>query len=596
MAISSTAVWEVRTTGASTNGGAFVTGASGSDFSQQPGPQFALTGVTSAGAGSTVLHASAAASMVGNVAQVISGTNFTTGFFEIISVVAGVSITFNTNFAGVAITTGVGATGVINVGGAFKYSATAVDGLFASSVRPGNIVWVKSGTYTATGFNYIAATVNLPIKYLGYNVTRGDNPLSSTRPVLDMNTDQFLPGAFWTIKNVIFKSGNTIRTFTGGAQGVTSYCKFINTAALSNSATAGVAAGESLFFMCEFISIGNAFGASSRQVFDHCYFHDSDIGMTFNTGSFGITVANCIFEGCVTKCIDFQTAATTRHHIMNTTFYGSENQLGIGISAITGLGCLSVVNNIFYGLATAINVADPIQNYFADYNDFYNNGTDVVNWTKASTDIALNPQFVNVTQLTGTTATTASSVLTDSGQNFSNVVDNQTYCYLKSGTGITAGQYLITSHTTTTITLSPAPGNNATANKVYQITLGHNFAIGTNLKAAGQGGFPAALSTGYNDMGAVQRPELYPATTDVRTGVTYATTLTGTCAVPIAASVLTGVAVDATVGTLALLTGPTAAQNAAAVWDEATSGHTTAGTFGVLIKQLLTLAQFLGLK
>ena len=92
-----------------------------------------------------------------------------------------------------------------------------------------------------------------------------------------------------------------------------------------------------------------------------------------------------------------------------------------------------------------------------------------------------------------------------------------------------------------------------------------------------------------------------PAATDVRNGVSYASgALTGTCAVPAAGSVALGVPVDATTGTATLTAAnvraaiglatanldtqladlPTAAENADAVWDEATSGHTTAGTYG----------------
>ena len=94
---------------------------------------------------------------------------------------------------------------------------------------------------------------------------------------------------------------------------------------------------------------------------------------------------------------------------------------------------------------------------------------------------------------------------------------------------------------------------------------------------------------------------LSPAATDVRTGVVYNNGVnTGTCAVPPAGSVALGVPVDATTGTATLTAAnvraaiglatanldtqladlPTAAENADAVWNEATSGHTTAGTYG----------------
>ncbi len=42
--------------------------------------------------------------------------------------------------------------------------------------------------------------------------------------------------------------------------------------------------------------------------------------------------------------------------------------------------------------------------------------------------------------------------------------------------------------------------------------------------------------------------------------------------------------------------GPTANEIAEAVWDRQMSDHTLAGSFGVFVKKLLTVAKFLGLK
>ena len=164
MALSAATVWEVRpTVGSDNNGGGFVTGASGTDYSQQTSPQYALTGIASAGAGATVLYASAAANMVGNIAQVISGTNFTTGFFQITSVSVGVSITLDRS-----VCTGVGASGVINIGGAL-----ATIGAINSVYIGGNIVYVK-----ATGNLTVSSTLTLTVSnltFIGYTTTRGDN-------------------------------------------------------------------------------------------------------------------------------------------------------------------------------------------------------------------------------------------------------------------------------------------------------------------------------------------------------------------------------------------------------------------------------------
>lgn len=172
MAVATTTTWEVRATGASdNNGGGFVPGASGTDWSQQNSPQYALTGIASAGAGNTILSAAAAADMVGNVTQVISGTNFNTGFFQVVSVVAGVSITFSTNGPGQSICTGVGASGVLNIGGALLTMAKV---LLAAISQ--NFIWC-TGTFTVTTALLFSSAFNsgtIPTTFQGYGSSRGD--------------------------------------------------------------------------------------------------------------------------------------------------------------------------------------------------------------------------------------------------------------------------------------------------------------------------------------------------------------------------------------------------------------------------------------
>lgn len=45
-----------------------------------------------------------------------------------------------------------------------------------------------------------------------------------------------------------------------------------------------------------------------------------------------------------------------------------------------------------------------------------------------------------------------------------------------------------------------------------------------------------------------------------------------------------------------ITTTPTAEEIAQAVWDAQLADHTVAGSFGVFVKKLLTVAKFLGLK
>lgn len=181
MPIASTVVWIARSSAASANnGGGFKTGATGVNYANQDSPQYALTGLTSVGAGNTILSAAAAADMVGNVSQAISGTNITPGFFEVVSVIVGVSITFSTNSAAASICTGIAASGVINIGGALNSWAQ----LFGTGVMAaGQNAYVKgSFTITATvGISFAAGTGGSAIGSWveGFTATTGDGGQST---------------------------------------------------------------------------------------------------------------------------------------------------------------------------------------------------------------------------------------------------------------------------------------------------------------------------------------------------------------------------------------------------------------------------------
>jgi hypothetical protein len=199
--------------------------------------------------------------------------------------------------------------------------------------------------------------------------------------------------------------------------------------------------------------------------------------------------------------------------VVGNTFYGEESKLGDAINVSSSNNTTDMIlNNIFYGwtngITTSITGGSTQTSTFEDYNDFYNNTTDRTNIQTGSHSVALAPTFTSAAQLSGSTATTSSSTLTQSGGDFSTVTDGADSIRIVSGTGVTAGLYPITSHTSTTVTSSIAFGTDATADKAWKITTGHNFAIGTNLKAKGfPGAFQGGLTTGYMDIGAVQRQE-----------------------------------------------------------------------------------------
>lgn len=193
MALSGLIQFEVRQTGggaADTNGGGFKAGATGTDWSMAAdGPQYNLSNGQTQGT-AVILLAAAASDMVGNVAYVQGGTGgVVAGWYEILSVVAGVSITVD-RLTGLTAGTGV----TVRIGGAL-----ASPGLGAQLCSAtGHKAWVK---YNATPYSLTTTTVgvNGPVKFgtasinasvEGYEVTRGDR--TANRPVIQWATT---PGA-----------------------------------------------------------------------------------------------------------------------------------------------------------------------------------------------------------------------------------------------------------------------------------------------------------------------------------------------------------------------------------------------------------------
>lgn len=140
MAISGSTVWEVRTTGNDANGGAFVAGASGTDYSQQDAAQYSGTDLAVDGTTNTKVTSAShnfVATDVGNILRVTSGTGWTAGFYQIVSVASNAA-TLDRSPAATS-TTG----GSYCVGGAF-----ASPGQAGAAKIQGNDVFIKAGTYT----------------------------------------------------------------------------------------------------------------------------------------------------------------------------------------------------------------------------------------------------------------------------------------------------------------------------------------------------------------------------------------------------------------------------------------------------------------
>lgn len=388
MAISAAIVWEVRTTGADTNGGGFKAGASGTDYSQQDSPQYALTGLANSGP-STVLSASAASNMVGNIAQVISGTNFTTGFFEILSVTPGVSIGFSTNNAGATICTGTATNGVINIGGALATIGQSLTNWVAQ-----NTIYVKAtANYTVTATLTLASGINdigsvRPNQLIGYTTTRGDNgqPTVTTSTnslalmtvaMCNVHVRNFILDCNSTTTSIGLKvtAANSSRglqitnvkamNFTGkgfSEEGSTNLSGAFYHRCWATGGTSAASAG--FLLTSEYATLSacvassnscHGFGYSSNcgATFLRCVSEKNKTGGTYRGFNLDAPLGNTVLDGCI-----------------------AYDNSGDGIGMPGTYQSVSVLNSLLisnggYGINFGVN--QPLVEQTIDYNGFYNN-------------------------------------------------------------------------------------------------------------------------------------------------------------------------------------------------------------------------------
>jgi hypothetical protein len=170
MAISVSTIFEVRpTVGNDTNGGGYVTGSTGTDFSQQNskntgGSNISTTDGVTSGTGLTSATGTYSSAIVGNIIY-LSGTGVTTGWYQAVS--------FATSTITLDRAPGNGTGITVNIGGALSTIAAANTNMNQS----GMTTYVKAtGTYTVTTtLTMNSANYGPPLKFIGYTSTRGDN-------------------------------------------------------------------------------------------------------------------------------------------------------------------------------------------------------------------------------------------------------------------------------------------------------------------------------------------------------------------------------------------------------------------------------------
>lgn len=463
---------------------------------------------------------------VGNTVRISAGTSWTTGWYEIVSVSGGAATLDRACGSAASISSG-----TFRIAGAFAFGGGNDDAFLetatATNGTGGGRIFAKAGTHAPNGAVSIAAVggTQAPISIEGYNALRGDAPTGSSRPEITFSTNALTLATAWDLYNLRI-NGTAASLVTLGAGGKVVNCQIVNLSTTANR-NALVPAADVTILNSEFVSLRgkgiNVSVGSGRLIGN--YFHSSDTGLMISVG--GNTpwgIQDNLFEDNTTYALNISTVALTMLvNISGNTFAGASTAKGTGINiGITGTTDMIVLNNIIWGFVTGFSSTDTQTLFFVDYNDYFGNTTARSSIYAGSHDAALDPQFTSVGYVSGTAGafTAGNDRLVDTSKDFSalGVVPGRDYLLISSGSGYSPGGssapmfFPITSIATTTnsndtLVLGVAPGTNTTTDKVYHVVTGRNYAIGTNLKALGFGGFQGGYTTSYVDIGGAQRQE-----------------------------------------------------------------------------------------
>lgn len=466
----------------------------GVDYTQQDAAQLSLTDLTTDALGTTLSSVTGGftALMVGNIVYIRSGTGFTPGWYEITAFTDTNNVTIDRS-AGALASAGAG-----EVGGGRSLPLDPHYEIFVD----GNENYIKSGTYVPATINVgNDASVNVTMKIKGYKTTRGDFPLGDDRPLITTGANLFTFDNYWNFFNI--RVNSTSSETMGSDNGFMAYnCKAVNSSTITNRGAIVANNGFATIIYCEGISTnGYALRMGNTGKVNLCYAHDSSVGIYAQTSA--IPMAFNVVSSCVTGV---SIGAAANDLIINNTIY----------DCTTGISSNGIYHNIFNNLidtcTTGVSIGTQTDSILLDFNNFNNNTTDVVNCRKGLRVTLTDPTFTDVTLIAGTDGETLGGVLTSTTpKDLSTVVADQDYCWIKSGSVVTANEFhLITAVNdgADQLTLSPDPGDSGTDDIVWSVVTGHDFSVGTNVKGTAlPGTVQGGLSTGYLDQGAVQREE-----------------------------------------------------------------------------------------
>jgi hypothetical protein len=356
MAISGAMVWEVRTTATADdlNGGAFLPGALGIDYSQQNAAQKSwgvgntlsihpITTTRIIGAGATQFDAND----VGNILYIHGGPSFTPGRYEVLSFSGGYATLDRA--CGVAGSTG----GDGRLGGALASPGEAAFAKVAS-----NTIYVKAGTYLLTATpNISGGRVNdtltglatAPNRWIGYNATRDDD---GTKPVLQANANAmtcFLAaGQHTIIRNLQFtRQGAQTGVLGLNISGLSCHADLILVNNVTGTAAFTVSGQGALLMRCVADGCAGAFNVAVGSKLIACAALDgtSDGFSVSGTGQ-PVIVMDCLAKGNAGR------GFRANHNnvlFVNCTAHGQTGGNGHGFEFVTAFGNNTAINCLSTG-------------------------------------------------------------------------------------------------------------------------------------------------------------------------------------------------------------------------------------------------------
>lgn len=358
MALAGTVVWEVRTTGNNANGGGFDpgVGSPGTDYSQQDSAQFNFTDLASTNGTNASPQVTSAshnfvAADVGNLIHISAGTNWTAGWYTIVSATANAA-TLDRACGSAASLSG----GTWYEGGALASIAQMVTNITAA----GATAYVKAtANYTLSSAQAISVAVSGggAINIIGYTSTRGDGGRATiTTATNSINLFEMNGADGWVFTNFIFSStagtpGDGWHAKTSSAKHMSAVnCKFTGFANAINGNYAVDYAFNSLALAnCDLSS--NTIGVINSGIITlwGCYIHDNTsdgVKTSLGTYNYGpIFASRTIFKSNGGSGVNFTSSTQTIQdgRFINCAFI---NNTAAGISYVT-LENLYIFNCIF---------------------------------------------------------------------------------------------------------------------------------------------------------------------------------------------------------------------------------------------------------